>query len=106
MTPETEHPTSPSGARAERFRLAELTSAIGAGVLGVGIGVLLPSQVRGLGILIVVVGAVLHAWGITDRHRLESEMGRSPVWWSTALYWTCWLLLAALAGWVIVRIVN
>jgi hypothetical protein len=105
MTPETEHP-SPSGASAQRFRLAELTSAIGAGVLGVGIGVLLPSRLNGLGILIVVVGVALHAWGMTDKHRLESEIGRRPVWWSTALYWTCWLLLAALAGWVVFRLVT
>jgi hypothetical protein len=99
-------PGSRSTAAVQRIRVAELTSAIGAGVLGLGLGALLPSRIRALAMMIVAVGAALHAWGMTDKHRLESGAGRQSVWWSTALYWTCWLLLTALAGWVVARLVT
>lgn len=90
----------------QRLRFAELTSAIGAGVLGLGLGVLLPNRIHEFGILIAVVGALVHAWGMTDKHMLESEISRRSLWWSTALYWICWLLLAALAGWVVFRLAT
>lgn len=84
-----------------RLRLAELTSALGAGILGVGIGALAASFLRGFGIPILIVGIVLHAWGMTDKHRLEAGTARPA--WSTALYWICWVVLAGLAVVLVVR---
>ncbi len=84
-----------------RLRLAELTSALGAGILGVGIGALAASFLRGFGIPILIVGIVLHAWGMTDKHRLEAGAARPA--WSTALYWICWVVLAGLATVLVVR---
>jgi hypothetical protein len=88
---------------AQRLRLAELTSSLGAGVLGMGLGVLLASQLRGLGVPVLLLGALLHAWGMTDKHRIEAKSLVPTVWWSTALYWICWGLLGLLAIYVVFR---
>ena len=83
-----------------RLRLAELSSSVGAGVLGVGIGVLASSYLEGLGLPVVAAGLLLHAWGMADKHRLETKRGSPRIWWSTALYWICWAGLAAIASYV------
>lgn len=90
--------------RDSRLKLAELTSSVGAGILGAGIGILLAGYLSGLGLPILVLGLVLHSWGMRDKHALES--GVAPVWWSTALYWSCWLALAGLAIYAVARAVG
>ena len=84
-----------------RLRFAETSSAIGAGILGVGIGTLAAAFLHGYGIAITALGLVLHAWGMTDKRRLEHGAPRPA--WSTALYWICWLALAGLAIALVVR---
>lgn len=59
------------GTATRRLPLAELTSALGAGILGLGIGVLGADYLRGVG-LPTVVGLLLHGWGMADKHRLEA----------------------------------
>jgi hypothetical protein len=88
------------------MKLAELTSSLGAGVLGVGFGALLADQLRGLGVPVLVLGLLLHAWGMADNRRLQAKAGAPTVWWSTLLYWICWVLLAALVVYVVVRIAT
>lgn len=85
-----------------RIKLAELTSSLGAGVLGAGIGVLLAAWLGGLALPILAIGLVMHAWGMRDKHALEA--GAEQPSWATALYWACWLILAALALYAIVRV--
>jgi hypothetical protein len=87
-----------------RMKLAELSSTAGAGILGVGLGALLASPLRGFGIPVLVLGLVLHAWGMTDKHRLEH--GAIGPRWSIALYWLCWLALAALVLVIAVRAIR
>jgi hypothetical protein len=84
-----------------RIRLAELTSGLGAAVLGLGLGVVMASYLSNLGVPILVAGLLLHAWGMTDKHRLEANPDVPSAWWVTALYWGCWLLLGALAGFLV-----
>ena len=76
-----------------RLKLAELTSGVGALVLGVGLGALFPGWFGPAAGLITFAGLCVHAFGMWDKHRLEacSEAYR-PVW-IVALYWVCWLLL-------------
>ena len=83
-----------------RLRLAELTSSLGAGVLGVGIGVLAATYLARVALPLLIVGLVLHAWGMTDKHWIEARTGVTDVWWSTALYWICWVLLGGLVIYV------
>ena len=85
-------------AKLDRLRFAELASGVGAVVLGVGLGVLAADQFGSLGLPLLLVGAAVHAWGMYDKHRLERQSDASAVWWEPVAYWTCWGLLAVLAG--------
>jgi hypothetical protein len=78
-----------------RVKLAELTSGVGALVLGVGLGALWPRWFSAAAGVITIVGLCLHAFGMWDKHRLEAMApAESPVW-IVRLYWVCWALLAA-----------
>jgi hypothetical protein len=77
-----------------RLKLAELTSGVGALVLGVGLGGLFPRWFGPAAGLITVVGLCAHAFGMWDKHRLVAlGYAENPIW-VVALYWVCWLLLA------------
>ena len=82
---------------------ADLASVIGAAILGVGLGALTARYVDlGPAGVALVVGIVLHAWGMLERHRLDTATPR--VWWAEALYWACWLgILVVIAGIAFVR---
>jgi hypothetical protein len=90
-----------ASAATSRVKLAELSSAVGAGVLGIGIGALLSTWLRIFAVPVLLIGLLMHAWGMADKHRLE-DATRRPAW-STALYWMCWLALAGIVIAVIAR---
>ena len=79
-----------------RVKLAELTSGIGALVLGVGLGALFADWFASSATAIVLVGGAAHAFGMWDKHQLERQSQIAVSRWVAGLYWTCWLLLAAL----------
>ena len=81
-----------------RLKLAELTSGIGALVLGVGVGSLFDRWFAPVSTAILISGVVLHGFGMWDKHRLESGATGTIDRWVAALYWLCWLLLAGLLG--------
>ena len=83
---------------ASRRKRAELAGSTGAGVLGAGVGALLAQWAAPYGLLLILVGVLMHGWGMLERHRLE--VGVKIPLWSTALYWLCWMVLAVLAIWV------
>jgi hypothetical protein len=76
-----------------RLKLAELTSGVGALVLGVGLGALFPLWFGPRAGLITFAGLSLHAFGMWDKHRLEASRQADSPLWVVALYWVCWLLL-------------
>ena len=86
-----------------RLRIAELTSGVGALVLGIGLGAWLSRWFTPAAGLIIVVGLTMHAFGMWEKHRLESVAHAESPRWVVALYWLCWFLLAvvfaALAFW-------
>jgi hypothetical protein len=84
-----------------RLRFAELTSAVGALVVGVGLGALFPRWFGPAAGLIAIAGLSLHAFGMWDKHRLEAVAGAENPLWVVALYWVCWLLLAAVLAMLI-----
>ena len=86
-----------------RVKKAELLSSIGAGVLGAGIALLLANQLASYAVPILLLGLISHAAGMFQKHGLEQQGEVFRVWWVEALYWFCWLGLAALLLFVIVR---
>lgn len=75
------------------LKRADLASSVGAGLLGVGLGILLFPLLQPFWVLTVALGGVIHVWGMFTKHRLEKEASMSAVWWSDVLYWLCWLML-------------
>ena len=86
-----------------RVKKAELLSSIGAGVLGAGIALLLANQLASYAVPILLLGLLSHAAGMFHKHGLEQQGEVVRVWWVEVLYWFCWLGLAALLLFVIVR---
>ena len=77
------------------LKLAELTSGVGALVLGIGLGALFATAIDDLAMPTLGAGLVMHAWGMWQTHRLENAPAMPT--WARALYWVCWLALAAIA---------
>ena len=86
-----------------RLKRAELMSALGAGLIGFGLGALTASFVADLAVLVLIAGALMHGWGMYDKHAAERNLGRAETLWMRALYWSCWLILAGLAAALIFR---
>ena len=86
-----------------RRNQAELLSTVGAAVLGAGVALLLERWLAPFAVLIAVVGLAVHAWGMFNKHRIESseKVQRTP--WEPYVYWTCWLVLAGLITYIAAR---
>jgi hypothetical protein len=88
-----------------RVKLAELSAAVGAGVLGIGIGALLSPALVEIEVLVLLVGFLMHSWGMIDRRRLGDPIDTERPAWSTALYAVCWINVTAMALAVVARAV-
>jgi hypothetical protein len=86
-----------------RVKKAALLSSLGAGVLGAGIALLLPNQLAPYAIPILLIGLISHAVGMSQKHGLDQQGNMARVRWAEALYWLCWLGLAALLLLIIFR---
>ena len=88
-----------------RAKGAELASGLGAIVLGGGLALVLPEWLRAYALQLLIGGVVVHGVGMTLKYRLESRQG-PPLWWERALFWLCWLCLAALGLWLVVAFIT
>jgi hypothetical protein len=77
-----------------RQKVAELTSGVGALILGIGLGALFPNWFGPAAAFITIAGGCMHAFGMWDKHRFESATHANNPSWVIALYWLCWILLA------------
>jgi hypothetical protein len=89
-----------------RLRFAELSSSVGAGVLGIGIGAYFGENLAAWAIPLLIAGAATHAVGMGDKHRLERSAGEMRPRWATVLYWICWLALLGLAIVLVARFLT
>ena len=85
-----------------RLKVAELTSGVGALVLGVGLGALFPRWFAPAAGAIALAGVITHAFGMWDKHRVEGQRHAITEPWVTALYWVWWLLLAGVVAFLFV----
>lgn len=83
-----------------QLKRAETTSSIGAGVLGAGLALLVADRLAAHAIPILLVGLLMHVWGMYDKHRLEGRSGAARLWWGELLYWGCWAGSLALVVYV------
>ena len=90
---------------AAQLKRAELASGLGALVLGTGLGALVAPWLGSAALVVLLAGVTVHAWGMYDKHRLERRSETASVPFAAALYWSCWILLAALIAWLVVRAV-
>lgn len=86
-----------------RLKVAELTSGIGAVVLGVGLGALFPGWFARSAVWITLAGLCLHSFGMWDKHQIERHESDPSPGWVVALYWVCWLLLGVVLTVVIFK---
>lgn len=85
--------------RSTALKGAELASGLGAIILGGGLALVLPGWLRNYALPILAGGALVHGVGMTLKYRLENRDG-PPLWWERALFWLCWVCLAALGLWI------
>lgn len=95
-----DRPANTEGAKASRMKKAELLSVVGALILGIGLGLLFSSFLNPYAIPVLLVGLLMHAWGMFDKHRLETASSGVRLWWAELLYWVCWIALFVLAIYV------
>ena len=90
----------------EKMKWAQLLSTLGAGVLGAGIALLFPNNLAPYAIPILILGLAAHAVGMFQMRGLEQQSKRPRVGWMEALYWLCWLALAALLLFILIRLIG
>lgn len=56
---------------ASRAKRAELAGSTGAGALGAGLGVLLAQWAAPYALPLILVGVLMHGWGMLEKHRLS-----------------------------------
>jgi hypothetical protein len=89
-----------------RLKQANLMSALGAGVLGAGLGAMFANWLATFAVATVLIGIAIHGWGMFEKRRLEDISGEPRAAWEMVMYWGCWLVLAMLVGSIIYRGVS
>lgn len=78
----------------------ELLGALGAGILGAGIGLLLSRWLLPFALPILIVGIVSHVWAMWAKKRMERQFNLARPAWVIAAEWICWLMIASLIVYV------
>lgn len=85
-----------------RVKLAELTSGVGALVLGIGLGALFATWIGPASGFVTLAGLAVHAFGMWDKHRIEKRTEADADRLVLALYWVCWLMLGGVLLYLVV----
>jgi hypothetical protein len=62
-------------------RLAQSASALGAGILGFGIGAKWGANVGAIAVIAILIGAVIHVWGMYAMQQKESPQANKVAKW-------------------------
>ena len=85
-----------------RVKLAELTSGVGALVLGIGLGALFATWIGPAAGFVTLAGLAVHAFGMWDKHRIEKRTEADADRLFLTLYWVCWLMLGGVLLYLVV----
>ena len=85
-----------------RVKLAELTSGVGALVLGIGLGALFATWIGPTAGFVTLAGLAVHAFGMWDKHRIEKRTEADADRLVLTLYWVCWLMLGGVVVYLVV----
>lgn len=83
----------------DRLHAAEITSSVGALVLGIGVGAYIAGSLGNLAAGVFFVGLALHALGMWDKHHIEAKLAAPEPLWAKALFWLCWMMLVGVLTW-------
>lgn len=81
------------------IRLAQSASALGAGILGFGIGAKWDFYIRSYALIIILFGAVIHVWGMYIMQLREATPQANAM--AKLLWISAWVCLVVLVGLVI-----
>ena len=91
--------------RVERQRAASATlSTFGAGMAGLGIGILAAGPLGSLAWPILVCGVAVHLVGMVGARRVATAVGYEPAIWEKVAYWLCWIVILGLGVIVLWRV--
>jgi hypothetical protein len=85
------------------IKSAELLAAAGIFLLGAGVGAWYADTLGRYVVPLLALGGACHAIGMYAKHRLEASHGAELPTWYRLLYWLCWVLLAAVAAYLLLR---
>ncbi len=85
-----------------RVKLAELTSGVGALVLGIGLGALFATWIGPTAGFVTLAGLAVHALGMWDKQRIEKRTEADADRLFLTLYWVCWLMLGGVLLYLVV----
>ena len=83
-------------------QLAQSASALGAGILGFGLGAMWGSVMGNYAIIVILLGAMLHVGGMyvsQMKYKTERNTGIAMMLWASA--WVCLIALIAIISWLI-----
>jgi membrane protease YdiL (CAAX protease family) len=83
------------------LKQAELASALGAGIIGFGLGVYLADCFKPYALWIVVIGIALHGIAMYKKASIKPTQLR----WANWLYWLCWAIIIDLAIYILASII-
>jgi hypothetical protein len=76
------------------IKLAQSASALGAGILGFGLGAKWGSVIMDYAVVVIIAGAVLHVWGMYVMQMRKDNKKANTI--ARALWISAWICLIAL----------
>lgn len=91
-------------AKMQNPQLYQSASSLGAGILGLGLGILVSRWLGAWTPFLIAAGLFIHGWGMYKLYyRGNSTWANLPGWLKISVG-VCWLVLAGLLGWLLVKI--
>ena len=83
------------------LKQAELASALGAGIIGFGLGVYFAGYFASYALWTIVIGVALHGVAMYKK----AEMKPTTLRWAKWLYWMFWAIIIVLAIYIVASII-